>query len=476
MPGLRVITLEQSQSFSRLSGDRNPLHVDPVAARRLQFGGCVVHGVHLTLLVVEAALRERPNRSVQIASLSVQYDSALRSGEAFEISIEAWTDDVCRAAVMSAGKTIQRVTLRLAERARVETVIGSSFPDAEQCQENAIDDIDGAAGSVALTFDKELAEHLFPIGAARLPRAQIATLLASTLIVGMRLPGLHSVYAGLSLAFDEASSATELQYRVSKADRRFNLITIDLSECGVSGTITALVRATPAKPAVYATLKDQVPPVFSGRRVLVVGGSRGIGEATAKIAAAGGGDVTITYASGRADAEKVVEDIRAGGGMCSLVSLDVRGDLASQLGSVFTDRTPDDLFYFASPTIDVSKHPAWRPQLFARFADYYVNAFGALVDLVVSMRPAGAKGLAVFYPSTAFLDRPPSGSLEYCAAKAAGEAVCSGWEATRPGMKVVSPRIPRLLTDQTVALRSTALPTPADYMLKAVADWRAGCE
>ncbi|HNC74922.1 MAG TPA: MaoC/PaaZ C-terminal domain-containing protein, partial [Elusimicrobiota bacterium] len=37
---------ERQNAFARLSGDANPLHVDPAAARRLLFGRAVVHGVH----------------------------------------------------------------------------------------------------------------------------------------------------------------------------------------------------------------------------------------------------------------------------------------------------------------------------------------------------------------------------------------------------------------------------------------------
>ncbi len=41
---------------------------------------------------------------------------------------------------------------------------------------------------------------------------------------------------------------------------------------------------------------------FTGAAALVVGGSRGLGELTAKLLAAGGGRVTITYAYGEGDA------------------------------------------------------------------------------------------------------------------------------------------------------------------------------
>ena len=41
-------------AFVALSGDANPLHTDPLAARRLPFGRVAVHGVHLALLALDA--------------------------------------------------------------------------------------------------------------------------------------------------------------------------------------------------------------------------------------------------------------------------------------------------------------------------------------------------------------------------------------------------------------------------------------
>src|SRR3954464_10855593 len=46
-------------AFAELSGDYNPLHTDPIAARRTQFGNCVVHGV----LVLLWALNEYQQQS-----------------------------------------------------------------------------------------------------------------------------------------------------------------------------------------------------------------------------------------------------------------------------------------------------------------------------------------------------------------------------------------------------------------------------
>ena len=60
--------------------------------------------------------------------------------------------------------------------------------------------------------------------------------------------------------------------------------------------------------------------------MLVTGGSRGIGAATARLAAARGYDVAINYATRRDAAGAVVDDIAAAGGR----AIAVRGDVSSE--------------------------------------------------------------------------------------------------------------------------------------------------
>jgi 3-oxoacyl-[acyl-carrier protein] reductase len=59
------------------------------------------------------------------------------------------------------------------------------------------------------------------------------------------------------------------------------------------------------------------------RRVLVTGGSRGIGRAIAIHAAAAGFDVTLSYRSQASAAEDVVRSIEATGGVARAIALDV---------------------------------------------------------------------------------------------------------------------------------------------------------
>ena len=50
----KVFTQELQEAFAALSGDRNPMHMDRVAARRTQAGMPVVHGIHTMLWALDS--------------------------------------------------------------------------------------------------------------------------------------------------------------------------------------------------------------------------------------------------------------------------------------------------------------------------------------------------------------------------------------------------------------------------------------
>ena len=87
---------------------------------------------------------------------------------------------------------------------------------------------------------------------------------------------------------------------------------------------------------------------LEGRRVAVLGGSRGLGELSAKICAARGATVLITFKTGEADANAIADEI---GPSCTVIRWDT-GDLEDK---EICDFAPTDILYYVTPYISVKK-------------------------------------------------------------------------------------------------------------------------
>jgi NAD(P)-dependent dehydrogenase (short-subunit alcohol dehydrogenase family) len=282
----------------------------------------------------------------------------------------------------------------------------------------------------------------------------VAVLLATTRLVGMTCPGLHSMYRELKLRFTApgANATPELRWAVELFDSRFHALDLRIDAPGAQGTILAFIRPSPVKQPAMADLTGVMSPrAYAGQTALVVGGSRGLGELTAKILAAGGAEVLVTYHSGRDDAEAVVRDIRSGGGRAEALQFDVCGTERVSFPSA-----PTHVYYFATPYIGTGGKGRFQNDLFDRLRFVYVDGLKRTVELAAKSA-GGRRGLTVFYPSSVFVDHPPPDMAEYVAAKTAGEELCHQMMKEDETLRIHVVRLPRMATDQTVSL------VPGDY-------------
>jgi len=468
----REFNFGDQELFARLSGDCNPVHLDPVAARRSLFGGPVVHGVHALLWGLDTWLGGREgDKPLEIRELRVEFRHPLPVGQEVNCAVEE-DDDRTRIELRSRSASILTAVVTAAAGGEpAPDVPQGTFPLDSACAVLSADTIGSASGELELRLDREAASRLFPGPARRLPHVQTAVLLASTRLVGTACPGLNSVYSGLALKFSPAGDGSPLmQYRVGRFDSVLSLVQIELEASGTSGSIKAFLRPPPLEQASYGDLASLVEPgEFSSQKALVVGGSRGLGEVAAKLLAAGDAEVRLTYNTGSEDAQRVVDEIGAAGGNARCLAFDVMNvpdDLADRIEKGWL---PTDLYYFATPFIFGATPEEFSTELFDRFCGFYVKGFSQTVD---AMSELGVDRLRILYPSSAAIDEAPRDMAEYAAAKAAGERLCRSLQQEKRGLIIAMPRFPRLATDQTASVFPVKNLDPAPVLLKALRELR----
>jgi hypothetical protein len=227
-----------------------------------------------------------------------------------------------------------------------------------------------------------------------------------------------------------------------------------------NGQINSFFRQTPKKQIEFNNIKNIVKSNdFINRKVLIVGGSRGLGEISAKILAAGGASVTITYARGKTEAESIFNEISPINGSFSILQLDVK-----KIDNIDVDKFKnyDSILYFATPFIK-SNNNDFDQQLFDLFNEFYVKGFKKIYDLARLNEIS-----KIFYPSTIFVDENPVNFKEYVKSKQDGEKICTKLNKKLGGPFIYSPRLPKLSTDQTVGLYGDFGDDPFPVILKEI--------
>lgn len=308
-----------------------------------------------------------------------------------------------------------------------------------------LDQLSTESGFEKLVIVEPLLATLFPRLQRNLSHVDLAALLASTRIVGMRCPGEWALFRRLEWNPREVElPSDQIQYSVAAVDKRFSMVTLEMLFGRSALRAEVILRSPPPKqPSVDSVSQWVSSEEFTGARALVVGGSRGIGELAAKVVVAGGGHVLLTYRSGRSDAEEVQRQL---GANADSTCLDVSTPSSEALSAI-TRFKPTHLLYFATPIIARQVPGSWDAKLFDAFTGVYVTAFERLLHFIDDL--GSLRG--VLFPSSVFIDERPAGFSEYIEAKLAGEALCRDWQKAHPAQRVVLDRLPALVTDQTSA-------------------------
>jgi NAD(P)-dependent dehydrogenase (short-subunit alcohol dehydrogenase family) len=413
-----VLSMADVSRFAAASGDANPLHADSETARRGPAGEPVAHGA----LVALALLGSLPRAVLEAArSLRASFAGPVLPERAYRVEADA-----SEARLLGRGRVLASVS-----------VSNEAPPAARSAGENAGSWQPGPG----------LHELAHDLGAGALPTPLLEGLAWASRAAGMELPQ-PSLLTGVELGWLPAEAAAgTTTLRVGTPDERTGRVLADGAVADRDGRVHVrletfvLPRAPEPDPASFADAELEA----GGGAAVVVGGSRGLGaslalallargyvvhvlharstEAAAALArAADAGDRLVLHRGDAADPESVArlgEALDGGPPLRGIVLAAAPAPLATRLT--------------AETGADVAAHVARSLELAA-------VPLGGLLPLLA---PDGW----LLVCSSAALAAPPREWPHHVAAKAALEGLSSWAAATRPELRVVVLRLPRLLTD-----------------------------
>lgn len=422
-------------AFADASGDHNPLHTDPVFARRSPWGGPIVHGALLAI----AALGRLDER--ELASLT-GFEAVFRRPVAVDspmpVDIGVRRDPAhgrLTARVEHAGQSAVVLTCALDARAHAAPVPGAGWQHLNHRPH--------------LEALRALAARL---GAARVPDRLLVCLATASWFAGTRVPGERGLLTSLAVRTTDARPATEaLRARVIAEDERTGSVTAELEAAGPEGSAAIHVEAFRRRDVPMVTRESLAAHLvghrrLDGARVAVVGGSRGLGAAIVGACALLGATVWAGHRRGEREVARLRDEfgpaVRAW--RCDVADPTDTAAAAERLRA--EAGWFDGIVLCASPPLrKAAQVPAALPEIVGHLEQSARLAVVPSVCLVPLLTP-GTGWLA--YVSSAAVAEPPPGWQHYITGKVAGEDHCRRLAAQR-GLPLLLMRAPRMWTDLT---------------------------
>jgi 3-oxoacyl-[acyl-carrier protein] reductase len=162
---------------------------------------------------------------------------------------------------------------------------------------------------------------------------------------------------------------------------------------------------------------------LAGKVAVVTGASKGIGAAIAKALAAEGAAVVVNFASSKAAADKVVEDITAQGGTAAAVQADVakKGDIDRLFAETTKRFGQIDVLVNNAGIYEFSPLEQITEEHFRRQFD--LNVLGLILTTQEALKHFKPAGGSIINLSSLVSTLAPPNSAVYSATKAAVDAV-----------------------------------------------------
>tara|TARA_Y100000748_G_scaffold266333_1_gene236680 strand:- start:25 stop:1269 length:1245 start_codon:yes stop_codon:yes gene_type:complete len=384
----RIFTKDNQESFATLSGDWNPLHLDEEVARRSLTGTIIAHGMHGVLWALNSVIKLNYINN-NIESIQVRFHMPIKLNEKTQCYFIE--DDIKKKykIVIKSNEVLKTTILISSSKFKHSNVISNGKYEKLSPKIYNFDKNTTKQFIKELKLDKILYESMFSYLNKKFSDIQINVLLGISNIIGMECPGYYSLFSGFNVIWN-ACSENLIKYQIDDYNERFSSVKIKIKSGDTIGQLQSFIRPPSVEQKLSHKVKKSIPnKIFSDWKVLIIGGSRGLGESSARLLAQGGAKLCLTYCKGLNDAKKISRETSS-----QIIHLDIFSDYAINI-----DWQPTHLLYFPTPNIVNEDKNVNSKYLIEIYEKYFIEGFEKIIKKIYS-----GKMLKVFYPSTVYID------------------------------------------------------------------------
>ncbi len=453
------ISQEQVLAFAAWSGDRNPIHVDPEAARNTAFGSNIVHGA-LTTIELLRHIGATSFVKDGIQSLDIEFRGEIKPNHDYSIQVSSESGLVLASLNSTARPQITiRAELLSSPEAMMQMVDWATHLENDVVQTGPHEKPVAWTPAQFKAGRTTTGKHSFGSHAAD-PESMLTTTQEKVLglcsfIIGMRTPGLASLFTRLKVNFyANPDIQHELVYQLTLRDYdpHFRILQTELDVATLDGQLIASIQLQsyvrfPFVEPDAAKFVHRLPQELEGKVALVCGASRGLGAEMAGVLGAAKCHVLIACRRPNEQTNHLVNNINKCGGTAEIVAGDV-GDSnwceATKTEIVRCHGRLDILILNACGPLSQIEISSSTPQQSAE----YINENVALsMTPLISFLPlvSHSQGYLIAISSSA-VEELPSGFGHYVAVKMALEGAIRTAARENSDVRFLIARPPKLQT------------------------------
>ena len=428
-----IITIDKMEYFQAISYDVNPIHIDERYAKNTLLNGRTVYGILGVLEMLEHYFKQYDIDSLQsIKKIDCMFNKNLALDTKYDIVIDKQNIKIKGGDVVYTNIDLCIVPMNT-ERDITKFILDKF--DENVVKDVSFENITGGKYSLISNPDIHNIDKYYKLLSKFIDKNQLLLLINLSRIVGMENPGKYAIFYGFNFETINNYETNILTLDVNSKDEFSKIIEYDIKSEGIVGNLKALYRPIDVEQIKMQNIN--IKQTFTNEHILIIGGSRGLGEVILKIFLRGGAKVTSTYCNNKPEhILKEAEQLKLSKNL-SIIQYDV---LNVNNGPVFNEEYTK-VFYFATPKII---HGNFNNELFKKYQDCYIYGIYNILSNI-----SFNKLNYIYYPSTTVnIQKSPS----YAIAKQLSEIYLKNITNIFPRLKNIKidiHNLPALLTDQT---------------------------